>query len=147
VLDRSLIGHQSEPRSVAVEAGQLKFFAKATGETNPIFFDEAAARAAGHPALPAPPTFLFSLSLLAPAKPDTLAMLGVDIGKVLHGEQRFSDLKPIHAGDVITLTSRISDMYDKRGGALDLIVLDTEALNQRGERVGMSRTVTVVRNG
>lgn len=147
MLDKAFIGHRSEPRSIQVEAGQLRFFAKATGETNPIYSDVEAAKAAGHPALPAPPTFLFCLASLAPPKDDILTLLGVNIGRVLHGEQRFSELKSIHAGDVITFTSRISDLYDKKGGALDFIILDTEAENQRGERVGLSRTVTVVRNG
>ncbi len=46
-LDRERhIGVVSEPRAVLVEAGFLKFFAKATGETDPVYFDEAAARAA-----------------------------------------------------------------------------------------------------
>lgn len=147
MLDRSFIGLKTESRSILVEAGQLRFFARATGEKNPIYFDEAAARAAGHPALPAPPTFLFCLGSLAPEGESTIAKLGVDMGRVLHGEQTFTHGQPIYAGDVVTLTTRISDIYDKRGGALDFIVQDTEAANQNGESVGVTRTVIVVRNG
>lgn len=147
MLDRSFIGLQTAPRTVEVEKGQLRFFAQATGEANPIYSDEAAARAAGHPTLPAPPTFLFCLGSLAPGEDDVMAQLGVDMGKVLHGEQSFTYGKPIYAGDVITLTTRISDIYDKRGGALDFIVQDTAATNQAGESVGATRTVIVVRNG
>jgi acyl dehydratase len=147
MLDRSLIGFESTPRTVEVEKGQLRSFARATGETNPIYFEDAAARAAGHPALPAPPTFLFCLASLAPDPDNVIARLGVDMGRVLHGEQSFSYGEPIHAGDVITLRTRISDIYDKRGGALDFIVQDTEATNHNGDNVGVMRTVIVVRNG
>jgi acyl dehydratase len=147
MLDRSFIGLESQPRTVVVEAGQLRFFARATGERNPIYFDETAALAAGHPSLPAPPTFLFCLGSLAPEGENVIAKLGVDLGRVLHGEQSFTYGKPIHAGDVTTLKTRISDIYDKRGGALDFIVQDTEAANQNGETVGVTRTVIVVRNG
>ena len=147
MLDRTLIGHEFAPRFADVEKGQLKFFAKATGETNSIYFDEDAARAAGHPSIPAPPTFLFSLELLAPDPKGTLGLLGVDIGKVLHGEQRFTYTKPIYAGDTIKMSTRISDMYDKKGGALEFIVQDTTGENQHGETVVVARTVTVVRNG
>ena len=147
MLDKAFVGQETRPRTVEVEKGQLRFFADATGETNPIYFDEAAARAAGHPALPAPPTFLFCLASLAPAEDDVMQKLGVDIGRVLHGEQGFTYLKPIYAGDAITLKTQISDIYDKKGGALDFIVQDTEAENQKGERVGVTRTVIVVRNG
>jgi len=45
------------------------------------------------------------------------------------------------------MKTKVSDIYDKKGGALDFIVQDMEAVNQRGESVGVSRTVIVVRNG
>ena len=61
MLDRKNIGRISKPHTVEVEKGRLKFFAKAIGETNPIYTDESAARAAGYRSLPAPPTFIFSL--------------------------------------------------------------------------------------
>jgi hypothetical protein len=75
MLDRSFIGLETAPRSVEVEAGQLRFFARATGAKDPIYFDEAAARAAGHPALPASPTFLFCLGSLAPEGESVIAKL------------------------------------------------------------------------
>ncbi|HEY1710578.1 MAG TPA: MaoC family dehydratase N-terminal domain-containing protein [Rhizomicrobium sp.] len=147
MLDKSFIGLETKPRSVDVEKGQLKFFARATGEKNPIYFDEAAAKTAGHPALPAPPTFLFCLETMAPAHDGVMARLGIDIGRVLHGEQQFTYGKPIYAGDTITMTTKVSDIYDKKGGALDFVVQDTHSVNQRGENVGVSRTIIVVRNG
>jgi acyl dehydratase len=147
MLDKSFIGFETAPRSVDVEKGQLKFFAKATGETNPIYFDEKAARDAGHPALPAPPTFLFCLQTMAPGDDDVMGKLGINIGQVLHGEQQFTNHKPIYAGDIITVKTKIADMYEKKGGALEFIVQDTEASNQKGEKVGVARTVIVVRNG
>jgi acyl dehydratase len=146
MLDKSFIGLTTPSRSVEVEKGQLKFFARATDETNRIYFDEAAAREAGHPALPAPPTFLMCLGSLAPDREDILGKLGVDIGRILHGEQHFTYLAPIYAGDVITLTTRVTDMYDKKGGALDFIVQETDATNQNGEKVGATRSTIVVRN-
>ena len=58
MIDRKFIGMESRRRgSLDVEKGRLRLFAKATGEKNPIYFDEAAAKAAGYPALPVPPTF------------------------------------------------------------------------------------------
>lgn len=150
-IDRKHIGEVSEPRVIDVEKGQLRFFAKATNETNPIYFDETAARAAGHPAIPAPPTFLFSLALGAPAKigdvldPDR--GLGVDMRRILHGEQRFEYFRPIYAGDRVTLITTTSDIYEKKGGALEFVAQDTEARNDAGELLATMRVVTVVRNG
>lgn len=147
MLDEALVGYEFAPCFADVERGQLRFFAAATGETNPIYFDERAARAAGHPTMPAPPTFLYSLELVAPDSRDSLGLLGIDIGRVLHGEQQFTYFRQIYAGDRIKLSTRISDIYQKKEGALQFVVQDTIAENQHGATVGTSRTILVVRNG
>ena len=147
MIDRAFIGVVSEPRTVEVEKGQLKFFAKATGETNAIYFDEEAARKVGHHALPAPLTFMFCLSSAAPAKRGAIfGDMGVDEAHVLHGEQSFKHYAPIYAGDVITLVTETVDIYSKKGGALEFIVQDTKATNQAGVLCGEMRFTVVVRN-
>ncbi|CAN5276295.1 MaoC family dehydratase N-terminal domain-containing protein [soil metagenome] len=151
-IDREAhVGVVSEPRIVEVETGFLKFFAKATGETDPVYFDEDAARAAGHPSLPAPPTWLFSMALSVPAKCgdifDKESGIGVDMSRVLHGEQSFTYHRPVHAGDRLTLTTTTRDIYAKKGGALEFIVQDTAAVNDNGDLCVEMRMVTVVRNG
>ena len=146
MIDRSNIGRELPPLTVDVEKGQLRFFAKATGQNDPVYLDDAAAKAAGFAALPAPPTFLFSLDLM---QPDPFAFyrgLGVDLNRILHGEQRFRYAEPICAGDTITLRTRIADLYDKKNGAMEFIVLETDATNQRGEDVGGMTRIVVVRN-
>lgn len=147
-IDRSFIGRESEDRFVDVEKGQLRFFAKATGETNPIYFDDEAAAAAGHRAVPAPPTFSFTLNSLARAKaPGTFTPdMGINIGHVLHGEQAFEHYKTIYAGDVITLTGTITDIYEKKGGAMEFVVTTTDAVNQDGELCVRLLNTLVVRN-
>src|SRR3546814_16675105 len=73
MIDRERhIGIVSEPRVVDVEAGFLKFFAKATGATDPGHFDDAAARTAGNPSIPVPPPFFFALQHYRPAKGDDI---------------------------------------------------------------------------
>jgi acyl dehydratase len=144
------VGVVSEPRTVEVEKGFLKFFARATGETDPIYFDEDAARAAGHPAIPAPPTYLFSLTIGAPAKRgdvlDPVNGVGADMRRILHGEQKFANHQPIYAGDRLTLTTTTSDIYSKKGGALDFVVQDTQAINSTGVLCAEMTVVTVIRN-
>ncbi len=134
------------PLTVGVEKGRLRFFAKATGQKDPIYTDEEAARGSGHPELPAPPTFLFSLELenLEPFK--LFELLDVDLNKILHADQTFTYGKPIWAGDTVTLRQKVSDIFDKKGGAMEFIVVETLATNQNGEDVGSARKTIVVRN-
>jgi acyl dehydratase len=146
VIDRKFIGLESEERFADVEKGQLRLFAKATGERNPIYFDEDAAKAAGYPTMPAPPTFAFCLASLAPQARGSLRDMNIPIEKVLHGEQQFTYHKPIFAGDRIRIKTRVIDIYDKKGGALEFVVTETTSQNQKGELCVSARTIAVVRN-
>lgn len=150
MIDRvKFIGHKMPGVSVAVEKGQLTFFAKATGETNPIYFDEDAAMAAGHPTLPAPPTFAFTLNALARAKAGPggyMPDMGINIAHVLHGEQAFDYHATIYAGDVMTVAGTITDIYDKKGGAMEFIVMTIDAVNQNGVLCVQQHNTLVVRN-
>ena len=78
MIDRKFIGHTMPTFEVLVEKGRLRFFAKATGQTDPVYTDEAAACTAGHPALPVPPTFLFCLEMESPDPAAIRNLLGMD---------------------------------------------------------------------
>lgn len=146
MIDKSWIGRDLGDSVLPIEAGRLKFFAKAIGETNPIYLDEAAARDAGYAALPAPPTFLFAASLDSGVVFRMLEDMRVPIGKVLHGEQSFEYRAAIVAGDLITVSSKVSNIYEKKNGALEFVELLQDAKNQNGLVVAQIRNVTVVRN-
>ena len=145
MVDATDIGRTFPPHSADVEAGRLRLFAKATGETRPEYIDEDAARAAGHPSLPAPPTFAVCLNLEVPDPFAWLRELGIDLARVLHATQGFRYFAPIHAGDRITYASRIENVYRKKGGALTFVVKETDVTNQHGVRVVEMRSTIVVR--
>jgi len=147
MLDRRLIGHALPRFSTTVEASRLRFFAKATGQTDPVYTDEDAARDAGHPGLPVPPTFLFCLEMESPNPAAIRDMLGLDYKRLLHGEQGFDYHAMAYAGDTLTFSQRIEDIYEKKNGALEFVVRKTRVTNQRNELVAELRCVTVLRNG
>lgn len=145
-IDPELAEAYSFPEfSVVLERGRLRFFAHAIGETDPVFTDAKAARAAGHRDIPAPPTFLFGLGLEAPNPFGYLADLGIDLRRILHGEQQFDYYRVVCAGERITLRDTIVDTYSKRGGALDFLVKRTEFLAGT-ETVAVGTTTIVVRH-
>ncbi|MFZ5511862.1 MAG: MaoC family dehydratase N-terminal domain-containing protein [Pseudomonadota bacterium] len=146
MIDKKWIGHDLGSSVLPIERGRLRFFAKAIGETDPVYTDEAATREAGYADLPAPPTFLFAAELDSGALFALLERLKIPLGKVLHGEQRFEYLAPVVAGDTVTVSSRIADLYDKKNGALEFIEIESRAVNQHGTPVARLRSVTVVRH-
>lgn len=146
MIDRKWIGLELPEAVLDLERGRMKFFAKVIGATDPVYHDESAARAAGHPDLPALPTFIFAAELDTGIMNATLEHLGVDIGRILHGEQSFAYRRMAYAGERLSVSSRIADIYEKKGGALEFIVKETAARNAHGEPVADMRSVIVVRN-
>lgn len=146
MIDKKWIGHELPASVLVLERARLKFFAKAIGETDPVYLDPAAARDAGYPDVPAPPTFLFAAEVDSGEVDDMLDMLEIPISKILHGEQGFTYHAPACAGDTITVRSRIDDIYDKKNGALEFVVKSSRITNQRNELVAEMRAVVVCRN-
>ncbi len=146
MIDAKFIGMELPPLTVEVEKGRLRMFAKAIGETDAVYVDEAAAQAAGHRSLPVPPTFLFCLEMETPNPFALYEQMGADLGRMLHGEQGFTYYQPAAcAGDSLTFRARISDIYAKKGGALEFIVKDIGVTDQDGRKVADLRSVMVVR--
>lgn len=146
MIDRKYIGHAFPAYAVEVERGRLRFFAKAIGERNPVYTDESAARAAGYRSLPVPPTFLFSLENEVPDPFAYLTGMGVDLRRILHGEQSFTYHAAACAGDILTFEPRIANIYEKKGGALEFIVRETTVTGSAGALVAELRTVIVVQH-
>ncbi|MDC1476607.1 MaoC family dehydratase N-terminal domain-containing protein [Porticoccaceae bacterium] len=146
MLDKSKIGHQFDSFTTLVELGKLRFFAKATGETNPLYSNTEVAQAAGYAAVPIPPTYVFSLDLDSEELMPVVSVLGLDVGRVLHGAQEFEYFAPICVGDEITVTSTIKDIYDKKNGALDFVILENTYTNQQGVLAATTTSTLVQRS-
>tara|TARA_R110001599_G_scaffold183562_1_gene376869 strand:- start:30616 stop:31065 length:450 start_codon:yes stop_codon:yes gene_type:complete len=146
MLDRSKIGHAFAPFTAEVEKGRLKFFAKAIGETNPIYLDEEIARKAGYRSLPAPPTFTSVLDQESTEFLPVLKLLDIDIATILHGNQEFEYFSTICAGDTIAVECRIVDIFDKKAGALEFVVMQSTYTNQNGQLAARATSTLVVRN-
>ncbi|TCP41243.1 acyl dehydratase [Tamaricihabitans halophyticus] len=131
-FDPSIIGTSRNGGTLLVTRDRLRLFAKATGQTDPVFIDLDAATKAGHRDLPVPPTFFFAVSLEAPDPFDYLADLGVDLRAILHGEQAFVYHRVACAGDELSTRATITDTYSKKGGALNFLVTETVVTNQDG---------------
>jgi MaoC dehydratase-like protein len=143
-LDRSKIGTPLTAHTERVERGRLRFFAKAIGETDPVYTDLDAARAAGHPDLPVPPTFLACLDMARPRQFETVELLGVDIRTILHAEQAFEYHAMAYAGDTLDFGGALTDIYARKGGALQFVVGTTE-VRRAGELIARIQNNFAVR--
>ncbi|MBN1961882.1 MAG: MaoC family dehydratase N-terminal domain-containing protein [Deltaproteobacteria bacterium] len=138
---KQYIGKTISPHTVEIEKGQIRRFATAIGEENPIHFNEEAAKKVGLRTIIAPPTFASALIM-----PDVfLDVFGWDIQAVIHRAEEYEYFKPIYAGDVLHIGYRISDIYEQPGnsGTLVFVVIETRANDSRNNLVFKGRRVIV----
>ena len=119
------------PRDVSRSA--ISAFATAVGETDPVHHDVAAARAAGHADVIAPPTYPIVVAFDAMNALLADPEVGIDLRHVIHAEQRFESVRPVRAGDELTATLTVESVRSM-GGA-DIIATRTELRTTDGEQV------------
>jgi acyl dehydratase len=111
----------------------IRAFSQSIGETGAVFNDESAARAAGYGGVVAPPT-LCTLYVRRVELPD----INLKFGRTrFHAGQRVQAIAPILAGDFLTASSHLKEVYPKTGrsGTMVFIVWETTFRNQEGEVV------------
>ncbi len=109
-------------------------FAEGRGDLRPAYEDGRLA----------PPAFANVFAIQPFSKACLDPELGLDVLMLVHGEQAYEFLEPIRAGDVITTTGAIADVYEKSGK--DFVVVEAESRNQRGELCVRSRWTAVIRS-
>ncbi|MFJ7210482.1 MaoC family dehydratase N-terminal domain-containing protein [Amycolatopsis sp. NPDC098790] len=143
-LDESFTGRVYPPQtSYEVSREKIREFADAIGDENPVFRDPEAAKAAGHPDVIAPPTFITIVNLAAINAIVTDPELGLDYSRMVHGDQQFSYSRPVRVGDQLLLTTHIDKIMARAGN--DFINLRAEIVDAEGEHIATTRAQLVVR--
>jgi acyl dehydratase len=144
------------PVSATIQAADAERFAYAAGDTNPIYFDDAAARAAGYRARVVPPGFL--VWALEPPRPlealredglprDAGPPLRLAVSRVLYAGEEWEYRGPVHPGDTIHAATRLASLEEKTGGSGPFVLATTETTytNQAGEIVAILRGRRIAR--
>lgn len=157
MADKSKVGMVFPPYTFEVEKGKIAEFAMAVSQkesksqVKQIYVDAGAAKATGYEDIVPPSTFHICFALwggggLIPM----VQAVGINPGRLLHGEEEYEYLLPIHPGDVMTGVSRVVEMYDREkkgrpGKFMEFTVMETEIRNQCGELAIRARTTLVER--
>ena len=146
---RHLIGVEAPPYFVDVEKGDLRRFLAATGDTNPLFCNEERAKANNREGVVFPPTFfcpdpIIAASIAGLERPFPFKYR-IDGGT----EWEFHGL--VRVGDVLSITIKIADLYEKQGGPqtgrMLFTIIEAICHNQREELVGIARSTHIVYEG
>jgi acyl dehydratase len=145
-INKGVVGKEYPPFVVTVERGKIKEFARAIGDLNPFYIDGRVGQASEWGDVIAPPTF--ATTFRDEGASETLFRdLGIDISRVLHGEQEFEMVRPIQPGHTYLCRSRIVDIYEKTGksGPMAFVLRETAITDRANEIVGTMRHITVIR--
>ncbi len=139
------VGKSYPTTTYAVGREKVKEYALATGETNPVHLDPAAARDAGYADVVAPPMFcvVFSAPALAPAIFDP--EVGMNFALMVHGSQEFRWGPLVVAGDEISTTVTISSIEERDGKGF--YVFASTSTNADGATVCAGTWTNIVRGG
>lgn len=155
-IDRKHLGRRYGPYVFTVGLEQVKDFVAATGggipghvfsappdRAHPLTWDEDAARAGPHGGLVAPPAFAAAFAIEPFAKACADPALGIDVLRLVHGEQELELLEPVRPGDVLTTAGEITRVQDR--GTLDFLEVTSTTTNQHGRVVVRGAWTAIIR--
>jgi len=150
---RAEIGVESSGTTYEVDKTMVRLFARSVGHTDPVFYDEAAAKAAGYRSLPCPPGYL-GTPVFKPSAGGEGGPMGRNRGaqpsrplnRVLNGGTDIEYLDDICAGDVLTATSHLANLEETKGSIGEMLITTNKTVykNQDGKVVAIS-TGTAIR--
>jgi acyl dehydratase len=154
---KSWIGRETPPWTIEVTQRDVRRFAVATDDLNPLYLDEDYAKQSRYGGLIAPPLF-YMAPLTDPVpeeklRPDGLPYEGkfpippTPLPRLMDGGTEIEFFVPIRVGDTLTGRSKITNIYQKEGrtGSLIFVVRETTYTNQRGEVVLIEKGASILR--
>ncbi|HET7481198.1 MAG TPA: MaoC family dehydratase N-terminal domain-containing protein [Rubrobacteraceae bacterium] len=140
MLYEEFLGKRSEPVKNLIERGAVRKFAEAIADPNPLYVDEAAARAGRHGRLLAPPTF--------PRTFDYGRIVGLElpVAGMIHGEFRIFYERPLFVWDEVMCGMELKDSYDKqsRRGLLGFLIFERTGESLDGDLIFTMDDIVVV---
>lgn len=157
-LDPKHVGRSYGPFVYEVGVEKLREFAFAVGgsipsmgfsavdppETlHPWLHDKAAAAASPWGSVIAMPNFAVVYAIGPFSKACTDPALGIDLLRLVHGEQEFEFLEVVRPGDVLTTHGAITDISSKK--SLDFLTVTTESRDARQRLMTRAKWTAVIR--
>lgn len=136
---RAMIGVTSEPGVHRVDRSQIRLFAEAIGDPNPLYVDEEYARTTRWGGIIAPPTFVYNL------KPGAFPEIPLPTTRLLNGGDEFEYFGVVRPDDVIVVIAKWTDLYERSGrlGQMVFTVWETTYTNQHGKLVAKHKATRI----
>lgn len=159
-IDKRFIGRKYGPFEYEAGAEKMREFALAVGggipstgfsaarapdSLHPLLHDRAAGSASRFGSIIAMPNFAVTFAIGPFASACSDPELGINLLRLVHGEQEFEFFRPVRPGDVLTTVGQIDDVSSKAG--LDFLVVGSKTHDRAGAAVVNGRWVAIIRQG
>ncbi len=127
---KSRLGETAGPYTDTATAGRLQAFSSAVG---------ARSRPSGFPTY---------LTVCRQGEFDLMVRFGIPLSRVLHGEQAYDFRRPIAPDSILTYSTRLAQVLEKRGSAtpMQIMIFETEIM-AGAESIGLARSTIIYRGG
>jgi hypothetical protein len=143
---RAELDVESAAWTCEIDKTMIRLFARSVGHTDPVYYDEAAAKAAGYRSMPCPPGYLGtpvfrpSAGERGPMGRNTGPQPSRPLKRVLNGGTEIEYMEDICAGDVLTATSHLAALEERTGSIGEMLISTNKTVykNQAGKVVAIS---------
>ncbi len=140
------VGRRFDPITYEIDPSGVRLFARTMGYTDPIFYDREEAQRRGYRDIVAPFGYLGAPVYNPAARPaNPLRLPELPLKRRLNGGTVMEYFAEVCAGDVLTATTSIEDIYERPGrtGPMAFIVLKTEFRDSEGRLVATQQTTLI----
>jgi 3-hydroxybutyryl-CoA dehydratase len=132
IFDDMVQGRSFPSVDYTLDPQQVREYAAAVGDLNPLYVDEEFARCSKYGGPIAPPTIAAVFTTLRVVLKEQKMPPGA-----IHAKQYFKFIKPVRPGDKLHITVTLKDKYIRRDRKW--VVIETQVENQHGEDVVLAR--------
>jgi acyl dehydratase len=132
---KTLIGKVLPDVKYIINEDDLRAYLPVCEEDHPAFFSDAGARASGYERRVIPPSFAPHVAVLVLLRAFDWKDFFFDYktGTAMFGEQALEYLRPLYAGETLTIHSSVADVYEKQGKrTFDVVTVKFSATDQQG---------------
>ncbi len=129
---KAAIGRPGPATTYEVTTLGIRTFGRAVGYKNPIYFDEAAAKAKGHRGLVAPPGYL-GMPVFDPNRQEAARRpdFQTPFKRNLNGGTEVEPIEHVYAGDVLDAVTTLTNLELTRGRLGQMLVRTSETVYTR----------------
>ena len=148
MFDKSKVGVSFPPFTIEVERCKISELALAIGDDNPVYHSREAAQTQGFKDVPLFPTTPTLFSFWGNKEQwHHLEQVGINVKRILHGEEEYEYLAPVYPGDVLTGTTTITEGKTRKikDGSMDIVTTETRYTNHDNQSVLVAKSMLIVR--